>query len=97
MFLLYTNVVSELRKVRTGKADTNVVRWAESLDTASLFISAITVHELEVGILLSEWRDPAQGGMPIWLETSVLPAFEGRILPVDVAVGRRAAKWHVHP
>jgi predicted nucleic acid-binding protein len=101
MLLLDTNVVSELRKVRTGKVDANVARWAETVDTASLFISAITVHELEVGVLLAERRDPPRGAMlRLWLEAAVLPAFESRILPVDVAVGRRAAKWHVpdpHP
>jgi predicted nucleic acid-binding protein len=49
MLLLDTNVVSELRKVRIGRADRNVAKWAEALDTASLFISVITVHELEIG------------------------------------------------
>jgi predicted nucleic acid-binding protein len=96
MLLLDTNVVSELRKVRIGKADPNVARWVETLDTATLFISAITVHELEIGILLAERRDPPQGAvLRLWLETLALPAFQGRILPVDVAVGRRAARWHV--
>jgi predicted nucleic acid-binding protein len=101
MLLLETNVVSELRKIRSGKAGTNVAKWAETLDTATLFVSAITAHELEVGVRLAERRDPAQGAMlRLWLETSVLPAFESRILPVDIAVGRRAARWHVpdpHP
>jgi predicted nucleic acid-binding protein len=96
MLLLDTNVVSELRKVRIGNADPNVARWVETLDTATLFISAITVHELEIGILLAERRDPPQGAvLRLWLETLALPAFQGRILPVDVAVGRRAARWHV--
>jgi predicted nucleic acid-binding protein len=96
MLLLDTNVVSELRKVRIGKADPNVARWVETLDTATLFISAITVHELEIAILLAERRDPPQGAvLRLWLETLALPAFQGRILPVDVAVGRRAARWHV--
>jgi predicted nucleic acid-binding protein len=96
MLLLDTNVVSELRKVRIGKADPNVARWVETLDTASLFVSVITVHELELGVLLAERRDPAQGAMlRRWLEASVLPAFEGRILPVDTAVARRAAQLHV--
>jgi predicted nucleic acid-binding protein len=101
MLLLDTNVVSELRKVRIGRADRNVAKWAEALDTASLFISVITVHELEIGTLLAERRDPRQGAiLRQWLETLVLAAFRGRILPVDVAVGKHAAKWHVpdpHP
>jgi len=94
--LLDTNVVSELRKVRLGNADTNVARWSETLDTADLFISAVTIHELAIGVLLAERRDPPQGAVfRQWLERQVMSAFEGRILPVDVAVARRAAQLHV--
>ena len=96
MLLLDTNVVAELRRVHSGKADPNVTRWAETLDTAALFISTITIHELEIGVLLAERRDPQQGAvLREWLETLVLPAFDGRTLPVDTAVARRAAKLHV--
>ncbi len=96
MLLLDTNVVSELRRVRIGKADPNVARWIVTLEPATLFISAITVLELEIGILLAERRDPPQGAvLRLWLETLALPAFQGRILPVDGAIGKRAAKLHV--
>lgn len=96
MLLLDTNVVSELRKIRSGKADENVSRWADTLVTSELFLSTITVQELDVGVLLAERRDPHQGRiLREWLETLVLPAFEGRILTVDMAVARRAAKLHV--
>jgi predicted nucleic acid-binding protein len=57
MLLLDTNVVSELRKVHLGKADPNVAKWSETLDTADLFISTVTLHELEIGVLLAERRD----------------------------------------
>lgn len=96
MYLLDTNVVSELRKVRAGKADPNLVTWSDSTDASSLFISAITVLELETGVLLIERRDPAQGAMlRAWLDRHVLPAFEGRVLPVDTAVAQRCARLHV--
>lgn len=96
MLLLDTNVVSELRKVRLGKADPNLARWSETLDTEDLFLSTVTLHELEIGVLLAERRDPPQGTVfRQWLERQVVPAFEGRILPVDVAVARRAAQLHV--
>jgi predicted nucleic acid-binding protein len=96
MLLLDTNVISELRRVRIGKAAPNVARWAETLDTATLFISAVTIHELEIGIARAERRDPPQAAvLRLWLETLVLTAFDNRILPVDVAVGKVAAKWHV--
>jgi predicted nucleic acid-binding protein len=96
MLLLDTNVVSELRKMRLGNAEPNVARWSETLETADLFISAVTIHELEIGVLLAERRDPPQGTVfRQWLERQVMSAFEGRILPVDVAVVRRAAQLHV--
>lgn len=96
MLLLDTNVVSELRKIRLGKADKNVAIWAEGLETVSLYLSAITVQELEIGVLLAERRDPVQGKVfRTWLENQVLPTFEGRILPVDTAVARRSASLHV--
>lgn len=96
MFLLDTNVVSELRKVRAGRADPNVARWADGVDAATLFISVITLQELEIGVLSCERRDPTQGAVfRAWLDAHVLPAFAGRILAVDVAVVQRSAVLHV--
>ena len=96
MFLLETNVVSELRKVRSGKADPNVARWADSVDAAALFISVITVQELETGILLAERSDaPKVALLRTWMNEHVLPAFADRILPVDTAVALRSAMLHV--
>jgi predicted nucleic acid-binding protein len=85
-----------LRKAKAGKADKNVKAWADSVSVTSLFLSFITILELETGILLIEQRDSAQGAMlRTWLDSHVLPAFSGRILPVDVAVAQRCAKLHV--
>jgi predicted nucleic acid-binding protein len=96
MYLLDTNVVSELRKAKSGKADQNVLVWANSVSAASLFLSVITVLELETGILLIERRDPAQGAvLRSWLNTHVFPAFSERILPVDTAVAQCCAKLQV--
>lgn len=96
MFVLDTNIVSELRKVRSGKADPRVAQWADSVDVADLFVSAITIHELELGVLLAERSDTAQGAvLRTWLNTHVLPAFAGRVLPVDTAVAQRSARLHV--
>ncbi len=96
MFILDTNVLSELRKVRAGKADGHVARWADSVHAAELYLSVITVQELEIGVLLAERHDPAQGAMlRSWLDHHVLPAFDGRILAVDTAVVMRSAKLHV--
>lgn len=96
MYVLDTNVLSELRKVRFGKADGNVAAWAESVDAADLFVSAITIMELELGVLSIERKDAARGAMlRSWLEQHVLPEFAGRTLPIDTAVARRCARLHV--
>lgn len=96
MYLLDTNIISELRKAKGGKADKNVKVWAKSVSATSMFLSVITVLELETGILLIERRDSKQGAMlRTWLDGHVLPAFSGRILAIDVAVAQRCAKLHV--
>jgi predicted nucleic acid-binding protein len=96
MFLLDTNVISELRKARAGKADPRVAAWAAEVPPVTLFLSVITVHELEIGTLLVERRDPGQGAiLRAWLDDHVLPVFADRVLPVDTAVARRGAALHI--
>ena len=96
MYLLDTNVVSELRKVRLGKADAYVAQWADSMDASDLYLSVITVQELEIGVMLAERRDPSQGAVfRAWLDRHVLPAFTDRILSVDTAVAQCSARLHV--
>lgn len=96
MFVLDTNVVSELRKIRSGKADSNVAEWADRVDAIDLYLSAITVLELETGVLRMERRDPIQGAiLRAWMDRRVLPEFAGRVLPIDTEVARRCAGLHV--
>ena len=96
MYLLDTNVVSELRRAKAGKANKNVTAWAAKVPAGGLFLSAITILELEIGVLLVERRDPAQGAiLRVWLDNHVLPAFAGRVLAVDTAVAQRCAWLHV--
>lgn len=96
MFVLDTNVVSELRKVRSGKANSGVAAWAEKVPSVELFISAITIQELEHGVLLMERSDPTQGAMlREWLDQSVTAAFKNRVIAVDERVARSAAALHV--
>lgn len=96
MFVLDTNVVSELRKAASGRADSRVVAWATSIRPAALFISAITLMEIEQGTLQLERRDPRQGALiRRWFERQVQPAFEGRVLAIDEAVALRCARLHV--
>lgn len=96
MFLLDTNVVSELRKGKAGRADPRVLAWAGSVPASRLYLSVISVLELETGVLRVERRDAAQGALlRTWLADHVLPAFAGRILQIDTAVAQRCARLHV--
>ncbi|MCD2339163.1 type II toxin-antitoxin system VapC family toxin [Ideonella azotifigens] len=96
MYVLDTNVVSELRKASAGRADTNVVAWASKVATGTLYVSAITVLELELGILSLERRDAPQAAvLRVWMHSHVLPAFAGRVLAVDTAVALQCAQIHV--
>jgi predicted nucleic acid-binding protein len=96
MYLLDTNVISELRKAKSSKVDENIVTWANSVSTTTLFLSVITVLELEMGILSMERRDSIQGNtLRVWFNSHVLPTFSNRILVVDTAVAQSCAKLHV--
>ena len=96
MFLLDTNVISELRKAGDGKADANVVAWLSGVDATTFYLSAVTLMELELGILRIERRDTAQGTrLRAWMDSLILPEFSERILPVDTAVALRCAVLHV--
>ena len=96
MYLMDTNVVSELRKAKSGKVDNSVLAWAGGVAASSLYLSVVTIMELETGVLLVERRDPTQGAvLRSWLNTHVLPAFSGRILPIDTTVAQRCAGLHV--
>lgn len=94
MYILDTNVVSELRKAK--KTHPNVKKWAQPLPVASLYLSAISILELEIGILLIERRDREQSAiLRSWMDRHVLPTFSGRILAIDTAVAQRCATLHV--
>jgi predicted nucleic acid-binding protein len=97
MFLLDTNVISELR--RPGKANRNVKAWADANPATSFYLSAITILELEIGVLLLMRKDaPGGAALRTWIDKQVLPDFKGRILPVDSAVALRCATLHIpHP
>lgn len=96
MFLLDTNVVSEMRKLQTAKADQNVRIWCESVHPSDLFLSVITVQELEEGVIRMERRDAKQGDrLRRWFEKSVLLVYRERILPVTIAVARACATLNV--
>lgn len=94
MFLLDTNVISELR--RADKADRNVLAWASAVPAASFFLSAISILEIELGARRIQRKDAAQGAvLRTWIDDQILVRFEGRILAIDLAVAQRCAELHV--
>ena len=96
MYLLDTNVLSELRKSDSGKADSNVIGWFSRRALEQLHISVITVMELEIGVLRMERRDPIQGSMlRRWLTGNLIKSFQGRILPISEKIALRCASLHV--
>lgn len=94
MYILDTNVISELRKAR--RTHPKVKKWAQPLPSADLYISVISLLELEIGILLVDRRDKGQGAiLREWMDGHVLPTFSDRILAIDTAVAQRCATLHV--
>jgi predicted nucleic acid-binding protein len=96
MFLLDTNVISELRKTTENKINPRVKEWAETKMPSTMFLSVITIFELELGILRLERRDKKQGQiLRKWLSQLVLPAFVDRVLPINTAISVRSASLHI--
>lgn len=94
-YLLDTNVISELRRSE-GRAEPAVRRWVASRAPSDMYLSAMTILEIELGIARLRRRDPQQASrLQTWLENDVLDVFAGRILPMDVRVARHAARSHV--
>jgi predicted nucleic acid-binding protein len=90
--LLDTNVVSELRKLRSTKGSPEVARWEATVSAPQLFLSVVTIEELEIGILQLERHDPRQAwALRQWLMDYVLVEFRHRILPVTTEIARRSA------
>ena len=96
MFVLDTNVVSEMRKVERGAADRSFAAWSATVIPSGLYLSVVTIMELEQGVLRLERRDAVQARvLRAWLSESVMSAFALRILPIDVAISRRWAQLQV--
>ena len=96
MYLLDTDIVFELRNAKAGGTDPGLAGWAAGVARSSLFISAITLLELETGAARVERKDKAAGlALRTWLNDQVAVAFEGRILAVDAAVVRGRSRVHL--
>lgn len=92
-WLLDTVTLSVTR--RPDRAPTEVIRWLEARNPFSLYLSAITIFEIELGTRRKERSDAAQGSDLRGWVTQVNEAFAGRILPIDELVAAHAAGLHV--
>ena len=93
MFLLDTGIVLELRKARAGQSDPALAAWAAGIARQKLFISALNLLEIESAAARLARKDRAAGLLVRqWIDNHVMPAFEGRVLPVDAAIVRRRAQ-----
>ncbi|WP_369587952.1 type II toxin-antitoxin system VapC family toxin [Kingella oralis] len=97
MYLLDTNVVSEIRKISRGQADAALEQWTHSVSFDDCYLSVITLLEIEQGILRVQHRgDEAQFlRLQHWLNDTVIPTFDQRILPIDRHTARICARLHV--
>lgn len=96
MFLIDTNVLSEMRKFRGGRADARVVEWVRGQRLSDCYLSVITILELKVGVLRHARKDAAQAKVyQDWLHRVLEVEFRDRILPVDLDVASRCAALHV--
>jgi predicted nucleic acid-binding protein len=82
MYVLDTNVISELRKLK--RVDRAVLRWLESVPIEAQYLSAISIFEVELGIIKAERTNNEEAiAYKTWLNRKVLPSFAGRILPLN--------------
>ncbi len=95
-YLLDTNVVSEMRKARTERINPQVAQWLKKQAPASLYLSVITILEIESGVLRLARRDQKQAAMfRTWIDTLIVPQFTGRIVSINHETARRCAPLHV--
>lgn len=96
MYLLDTNVISEMRKIGDGRANANVVAWQATIGFENFYLSPVTIMELQLGILRLLQRLPEQSQvLRSWFDEFVLPTFERRILPINEHIAVRCARLHV--
>lgn len=97
MYLLDTNILAEMRKMAKGTANENVVNWFRSIGDAPLFVSVVTLMEIERGVLGMERKDPEQGKLlRHWFETLVLTQFKHNTYYInDNTIAKLCAQLHV--
>ena len=92
MYLLDAEVALDLRHAHIDGDAAALAAWAQRTSRQAMFLSALTLVEFDNAAALAGRQSKAAGAAwRGWIDNRLLPAFEGRILPVDVAVARRRA------
>ncbi|OBZ93192.1 twitching motility protein PilT [Pararhizobium polonicum] len=95
-YILDTNVISEFRKAASGRCHPRVKDWVETVDPEEMYLSVITLMELEVGYLSLRRRDQLQAvRLKAWISDYIPRIFRDRILVFDEAVALVCAGLHV--
>lgn len=90
-YLLDTVVLSELRKT-PDRRNPHLVRWFGTISSEDVFVSVLTIYEIERGVERQRTQDPAFAAkLAIWLDAA-LNIYEGRVLPISVPIARRWAR-----
>ncbi|HHW7569737.1 TPA: type II toxin-antitoxin system VapC family toxin [Mannheimia haemolytica] len=96
MYLLDTNIISEIRKINTGKANQGVIDWLSAVPENQLYTNAIVLMEVERGVSAKERKDKQQGAiLRKWLEQVIKPFFAQRTLTIDAQTSQVCAKLHI--
>ncbi|NBI12273.1 PIN domain-containing protein [[Haemophilus] felis] len=96
MYLLDTNVISEIRLLKQNKCNIGVKEWIDNMSHHFTYTNPIILMELERGILSKERKDPLQGQhLRHWFNHFVLPNFAGRILPINAETAKICATLHI--
>lgn len=96
MYLLDTNIISELKKLDSGKIHPQVQRWAYSINLMQTKISVVSITEIRTGILSLARKDQAQAAsLDNWFTNRLLPAYRTRTLSVDTEVALICAQLHI--
>lgn len=95
MYLLDTNVLSELRKIRKNQANQGVVNWLKTTQPHELYTSIIVMIELERWWLLKSRKDPIQGKQLQEWYRAIQQHFQGRIVLIDESIASVCAGLHV--
>lgn len=96
MYLLDTNIISELKKLDSGKIHPQVQRWAYSINLMQTKISVVSITEIRTGILSLARKDQAQAAsLDNWFTNRLLPTYRTRTLSVDTEVALICAQLHI--